>query len=179
MLCIEVGGESFDESKEEFVYLKPQIIKLEHSLISMSKWESQYHIPFLKTDLTPEQLIDYIKCMTISRDVDPKVYDYLSEKNISDIENYIDDSMTATTFNNRIGTTSSNREIITSEIIYYWMVEFRIPLECEKWHLNRLLTLINVINIKNSPQKKMSPQEIMAQNKALNEARRKASHSKG
>lgn len=178
MLSLKIGGEFFDENKQEFIYQKPQIIKLEHSLISISKWESKHHVPFLHTkDLTKEQLLDYIKCMTISRDVDDEVYESLTDEHYKKIEEYINDPMTATTF--RENGSGGNREIITSEIIYYWMVDFRIPLECERWHINRLLTLIRVINAKNAPAKKMSKGEIIARNKALNAARRKANNSKG
>ncbi len=177
MLFLEVGGEFFDEKKEEFIELKKQTIKLEHSLISVSKWESKYHLPFLNTEMTNEQTIDYIKCMTISRDVDDKIYDFLLDSNFEAIVKYINDPMSATTINDfRKG---SSREIITSEIIYYWMIECNVPLECEKWHLNRLLTLIKVIDLKRAPAKKMSKGEIMARNRALNDARRKANHSKG
>lgn len=178
MLCLEIGGEYFDEHKQEFVYLKPKTIKLEHSLISISKWESKHHVPFLTTEMSDKQMKDYIKCMTISRDIDDKDYEMLSEENIDKIVKYIDDPMTATTFNDSNNAPRS-REIITSEIIYYWMIEYRIPVEFEKWHLNRLLALIKVINIKHAPARKMSRGEVMARNRALNEARRKANHSKG
>lgn len=178
MLQLEIGGEFFDELKQEFIYQKPQVLKLEHSLIAISKWESKYHEPFLHTKkLTNEQLIYYIKCMTISRDVDSKIYNLLTDEHYRQINTYINDPMTATTFVNN--SNNRSREIITSEIIYYWMIDYRIPVEFEKWHINRLLTLIRVINAKNSPAKKMSKGEIMARNKALNEQRRKANNSRG
>lgn len=178
MLKLEIGGEFFDEHKQEFIYQKPQILKLEHSLIAISKWESKYHEPFLNVEkLSNEQLRYYIECMTVSRDMDPKVYELLTDEHYKQINDYIDDPMTATTIRNN--SNNRSREIITSEIIYYWMVDYRIPVEFEKWHINRLLTLIRVITAKNTPAKKMSKGEIMARNRALNEQRRKASNTRG
>lgn len=134
--------------------------------------------PFLsKEPKTAAETIDYIKCMTITQNVDPKVYNSLTNKNIEDINKYIDEPMTATTFSEVTNTKS--REIITSELIYYWMFSLNIPMECQKWHLNRLLTLIRVCNIKNQPPKKMSRREIMNRNAALNAARRKKLNSTG
>ena len=109
--------------------------------------------------------------MTITQNVNPIVYNNLTDKNIEDINEYIDKPMTATTFTSE--NKSPNREIITSELIYYWMFSLNIPMECQKWHLNRLLTLIRVCNIKNQPPKKMSRREIMSRNAQLNAARRK------
>ena len=162
--------EYYDETKNEFVSIKEQTLLLEHSLISVSKWESKWHKPFLeKNDKTTEEVIDYLRCMTITQNVDPNVYYNISENDILRIKDYIDDSMTATTFSNQ---NRPNRQIITAEIVYYWMVTFNIPFECQKWHLNRLLTLINVCSIKNQPSKKMSKADIRSRNAALNAARR-------
>ena len=134
--------------------------------------------PFLsKEPKTAAETIDYIKCMTITQNVNPKVYNSLTAENIEQINNYIDEPMTATTFSETNNTRS--REIITSELIYYWMFSLNIPMECQKWHLNRLLTLIRVCNIKNTPPKKMSRRDIMSRNAALNAARRKKLNSKG
>lgn len=136
--------------------------------------------PFLsKENKTSEETIDYIKCMTITQNVDDKVYYALTKKNYEDIFKYIDSPMTATTFNDT--KKSSNREVITSELIYYWMVALNIPMECQKWHLNRLLTLVRVCNIKNdtSKQSKMSAREINARNAALNAERRRKLNTKG
>lgn len=169
--------EYFDESKNEFVSIKEQTLMLEHSLISVSKWESKWHKPFLeKNDKTTEEVIDYLRCMTITQNVDPNVYYNISENDILRIKDYIDDSMTATTFSNQ---GRPNRQIITAEIIYYWMVTFNIPFECQKWHLNRLLTLVNVCSIKNQPSKKMSKSDIRSRNAALNAARRAQLGTKG
>ena len=143
-----------------------QVLQLEHSLVSISKWESKWHIPFLDgKDKTLEQIIDYVRCMTITQNVKPEVYNRLTEDNLKAINDYIENPMTATTFSDI--NQRPSREIITSEIIYYWMVSFNIPFECQKWHLNKLLTLIKVCNIKNSPPKKMSRQEILSRNRAL------------
>lgn len=173
--------EIWDEKKEEFVYVKETILKLEHSLVSLSKWESKWHIPFLDSDMSFEQTIDYIKCMTLTQNVDPKVYTFLTNENIEKVSAYIQEPMTATWFsnsnNNRVGT--GKKDIITAEVIYYWMIALQIPFECRKWHLNKLLTLIRVCNEKNAPKKKMTKNEIMNKNRALNEARRAKYGTKG
>lgn len=179
MLSITIPGlESFDETTNEFIYYEGETIQLEHSLVSISKWESNWCKPFLSgSDKTVEEIMDYIKCMTVTENVAEDVYERLSEENFAKINEYIGRPMTATTFvedNNKGG-----REIITSEIIYYWMVSYNIPFECQYWHLNRLLTLVKVCNVKNNPPKKMSRQEILARNKALNEARRKEMNTRG
>ena len=170
--------EQWDEIKQEFVYTKETTLQLEHSLVSLSKWESKWCKPFLsKEDMTAEETIDYIRCMTITQNVNPEVYTCLSDENITQVHDYIQAPMTATFFRKENGPPS--REIITSELIYYWMLTLNIPFECQKWHLNRLLTLIRVCNIKNQPAKRRSQREIMEYNTALNEARRKKLNSKG
>ena len=170
--------EFYDEDNNEFIMFNKQVLQLEHSLVSISKWESKWHIPFLDgKDKTLEQIIDYVRCMTITQNVKPEVYNRLTEDNLKAINDYIENPMTATTFSDI--NQRPSREIITSEIIYYWMVSFTIPFECQKWHLNKLLTLIKVCNIKNSPPKKMSRQEILSRNRALNEARKKNLNTMG
>ena len=175
------GTEYWDENKEEFIQIAPvkeQTLQLEHSLVSLSKWESKWHKPFLNTrELTFEENLDYIKCMTLTKNVDPKVYSNLTKENIDEIVAYIKDPMTATTIS---GSGDGKKEVLTSEVIYYYMAELRIPFnECQKWHLNRLLTLIQVFGAKNSKQKPMTQKEIIDRNRALNEARRKQLKSKG
>lgn len=179
MLKITVPAtELYDEATNEFVSSKEQIIQLEHSLVSLSKWESKWCKPFLtKEEKTVEETIDYVKCMTITQNIDDKVYQFLTNNNIQQVRKYIDAPMTATTFSN--DNKKVNREIITAEVIYYWMIALNIPFECQKWHLNRLLTLINVCNIKNSPPKKMGKAELARRNASLNAARRNAMQSKG
>lgn len=176
---IPLSPEGWDEEKNEFVEPKVQVLQLEHSLVSLSKWESKWCKPFLsKTPKTSEETMDYIKFMTITQNVKPEVYERLTQSNIDEINRYIESPMTATTFvEDKNG--KSSREIITSELIYYWMVALQIPFECQKWHLNRLITLIRVCNIKNAPPKKMSKRDIMSRNAALNAARRKQLNSKG
>lgn len=170
--------ELYDEEKEEFVSSKETILHLEHSLVSVSKWESKWHKSFLSKDSkTVEESKDYIRCMTITKNVDPFIYTLLNDKQIEEVSNYISESMTATTFSNQQKT--SNREVVTSELIYFWMISFNIPFECQKWHLNRLLTLINVCNIKNTPPKKMSKRDLMNRNASLNAARKNAMQTKG
>lgn len=178
MLTIHVPGrELFDNRTQQFVETKDQVLVLEHSLVSLSKWESKWKKPFLsKEDRTYEEMLDYVRCMTITQNVNPDVYLALTRVNMQAINNYIQDPMTATTFRNKKG---SSREIITSEIIYYWMIALGIPFECQKWHLNRLLTLINVCSIKNTPEKKMSKADAMNQQRSLNAMRRAKLHSKG
>lgn len=171
------SAELFDEALGEFVYSKEQTIVLEHSLVSISKWESIFMIPFIsKEERTWLETVEYVKCMTITQNVDPKVYNYLTSKNIKDIEEYIDHPMTATTVAKGKG---GSREIVTAELIYYWMVSFNIPFECQKWHLNRLLMLVNVCSVKNQAPEKKSKAEIMNRNHSLNEARRAKYNTKG
>jgi hypothetical protein len=174
----EVPG--FDEKTSEFIIInKKQTLQLEHSLVSLSKWESIWHKPFItKTSKTSEESISYIQCMTITQNVEPEVYKYITQDNIREVTAYIDDSMTATTFS-KDANKATSREVITSEIIYYWMVALTIPFECQRWHLNRLLTLINVCNIKNQPAKKRNQRDLLASNRALNESRKQQYNTPG
>ena len=174
MLTLTIDSiDLYDEDKNLFISTKPQVLTMEHSLVSLSKWESKWHIPFLgQKNLTKEQTIDYIKCMTITQNVDPKCYEYIKQGFIDAVAAYIDNPMTATTFAKEKAGIS--REVITSELIYYWMIAFEIDISCEKWHLNRLLTLIKVCNAKNGKSnKKLTAKELAARNRDLNAARRK------
>ena len=172
------SGELFDERTEKFITVNGRELQLEHSLVSISKWESKWKKPFLSaTEKSREETIDYIRCMTISQNVDPNVFLGLTDANIEAVNRYIDDPMTATTFKN--SQKKPNRQIITSEIIYYWMIALEIPMECQKWHLNRLLTLIRVCDEKNQPGKKKSRRDVIAENRALNQMRRARSGSRG
>lgn len=169
----------WDEEKEQFVYQKPVTIQLQHSLVSISKWESKYHKPFLaQENRSDAETIYYIKCMTLTQNVDDSVYAYLTDQDFNRISAYIDDPMTATWFSN-LQPGGNSSEQITSELIYYWMIAYNIPFECQKWHLNRLLTLIKVCSEKGKKQKKMSQREEAIQRSRLNAARRAARHSKG
>lgn len=171
--------EYWDEKNEEFISTKEVTLSLEHSLVSLSKWESKWHKAFLgKEEKTTEELIDYIKCMTLTQNVSDEVYNRLNSDNVQKIKEYIEDSHTATFIYDDPNAPKS-RETVTSELIYYWMVALNIPFECQKWHLNRLLTLIRVCNIKNKPPKKMSQRQIMSRNAALNAARRQKLHTTG
>ena len=180
MLQITIPSvEEYDEVNNEFTVSKECVLQLEHSLVSLSKWESKWHKPFLiKGDKTNEESIDYIRCMTVTQNVSPEVYDHITQVIINEVVAYIEAPMTATTFSQN-DKNIVNREVITAEIIYYWMVALNIPFECQKWHLNRLLTLINVCNIKNQPPKKMSKAEMFSRNRALNEARRRTLNTPG
>lgn len=179
MLQIVVPSiELYDEEKNEFLTTKEQVLQLEHSLVSLSKWESKWCKPFLsKEDKTNEQVRDYIRCMNMGTVQDPKVFDYLPKSILDDINEYIKAPMTATTFAKTDDLPS--RQIVTAEIIYYWMITFNVPFECQKWHLNRLLTLINVCQLKNAPSKKIKGKALMSQNRALNEARKLSMNTKG
>lgn len=172
--------EFFDDSTQEFIEQPEVKLVLEHSLVSLSKWESKWELPFLTDkEKTDEQTLDYIKCMTLTPDVPALIYDNLSEQNLRQINDYINAKQTATWFSDK-NKKKPGREIITSELIYYWMISLTIPFECQEWHLNRLLTLVRVCNEKNNPnKKKMSRSEIAARNRELNAQRRAQTNSNG
>lgn len=180
MLQITVpASESWDESKQEFINTKEQTLQLEHSLVSLSKWESKWCKSFFsKKEKTTEETIDYIKFMTLTQNVKPEVYSNLTNENIRQINEYIEAPMTATYFSKE-EKGKVNNETVTAELIYYWMIALNIPFECQKWHLNRLLTLIRVCNVKNQPPKKMSKSSILSRNAALNAARRQQLNTRG
>lgn len=180
MLQITVPAtELYDEVHDVFINTKEQVLQLEHSLVSLSKWESRWCKPFLtKTEKSLEESIDYVRCMTLTQNVDPDIYKFLTQQNMDAISTYIQAPMTATTFA-KDDKRATGKEIITAEIVYYWMVALTIPFECQKWHLNRLLTLINVCNIKQQPSKKMSRKDLMSRQRALNESRRASLNTEG
>lgn len=170
--------ESYNESTREFVTYPEFKLELEHSLSSLSKWESKWEKPFLGDDSrTDEQTIDYIKCMTLTPDTPEEVYSRLTSDDYQKISSYIESSMTATWFNEK--NSKPSREIITAEVIYYWMIQSQVPFECEEWHLNRLITLLKVCSAKNAPAKKMSRADQAAQQRAINEANRKKYNTSG
>ena len=172
--------EMFDEKKNEFVYTKGQTLALEHSLVSISKWEAKWHKPYLsKTPKTREEVLDYIRCMTLTQNVDPAVYNCIPRSELEKIYDYIKDPMTATWFSNEESMKGRQGRIVTSELLYYWMTAYQIPFECQKWHLNRLITLIRVCDEENKPKKKLSKNQLLARNAKLNKARRAALRSKG
>lgn len=184
MLHISVNGDDFfNETTQEFITIKPQHLVMEHSLLSLSKWEANWKKPFLTDEKkTPDEYLDYIKCMTITPKVDDLLYKCLSGENFDAIYNYINDPRTATTINRVSNRNRSFRRsrVVTSELIYYWMIANNIPIECEKWHLNRLMILIEICSIENNPKKKkMSRNAILQQNRELNAARRAKYHTKG
>lgn len=184
MLTIEISPkEAYNDKTEEFVKIDGCTLNLEHSLVSISKWETKRHKPFLSDQQkTNEELIDYIRCMTITQNVNPLIYKTLTVEEVKKINEYIGDIATATTFNNRRKEGASRKkEIVTSELIYYWLVAYQIPFECQRWHLNRLLTLIRICGIKNDTSKnsKMSRKATLASNAKLNAARKQSLNTKG
>ena len=175
MLTITIPAcELWDRAAQEFITIKKDTtLRLEHSLVSVSKWKQRWCKPFLTDDeKTMEEFIDYIQCMTITQNVDPIVYRGISNKTLNEIKKYIKAPMTATTFHS-LSNSKPSSEFTTSELIYYWMLSFNIPVEFEKWHLNRLITLIRVCSEKNQPQKKKSEAEILKEYARINEMNRK------
>lgn len=184
MLELDLKEKSvWSDEKEEFVKIPSVHLKLEHSLISVKKWESKWHKPFLaKNEKTYPEIIDYIKCMTIGTLPPDEVYQHLSEEDVKKITDYIQDPRTATVIRNYLPEgkgKSINQEVVTNELIYYYMITLGIPVEFQKWHLEELMTLIKVIKAKNEPKKKMSVREQMSQQRALNEARKAKYHTSG
>lgn len=177
------GDEQWDPVKEEFVQTRKDLpLTLEHSLVSISKWEAKWCKPFLRKEpMTDEEIVDYVRCMTLTQNVDPEVYRYLTNENIEQVNQYINAPMTATWFaedKNAKGK-GGRGEQVTNELIYYWMITLNIPPEYQKWHLNRLLTLIRVCDTKNKPAKKMNKRDILKRNAALNEARKQQLNTRG
>lgn len=167
------GRELFDERTFEFTTFKDTTLKLEHSLVSVSKWEEEYKKPFLtEQSKTREETLFYIQCMTINNNVDKGIYNLITDEDILRVDKYIAEQRTATWFNDNADEHNSNSEQVTSELIYYWMLVYKIPQEYQKWHLSRLMTLIKICNIKNSPSKKMSERETLERYKELNKQRR-------
>ena len=174
MLRIKIpSAELWDEKTGTFIHTKEQTLQLEHSLVSISKWESRWNKEFLsKKEKSMVETIDYIKCMTLTQNVDPTIYDYLTVANLDEINRYIEAPMSASSVPDD-NTSPSSRERVTSELIYYWMIKCQIPIEFQKWHLNKLITLIRVCEVKDSPPKKHSQRELLNHHAAVN------AHTKG
>lgn len=187
MLTITIpGGEFYDEENERFFETKGKTIVIEHSLVSISKWESKWKKPFIETlnnwsknpeSINMDEILDYIRCMTLTQNVDPVVYRTISAQTINDIFEYMNDPMTATWFRNE--ERNKKGEVVTSELVYYWMTALNIPFECKKWHFNRLMVLIRIASEKNQPPKKMNKNNILKQNRSLNAQRRARMRSRG
>ena len=175
------GQDLWDEKNERFIIMPPQVLILKHTLLSLSEWEGKWKIPFLdKRKKTFEQYVDYIKCMTQNIDVlDPNVWSAITPAHLKEVQDYLNDTKTATTFVQKKQTPGGGK-FITAELIYFWMSTYNIPYTpCEQWNLNRLLTLIKVANEENKGPQKQSRAETMASNRALNEARKKAWGTRG
>ena len=176
---VPITPEYWDEEKEEFVLPTYKTLQMEHSLVSLSKWESKWHKSFLSNKTkSDEELLDYIKCMTITQNVNPEVYNHLSAENYEQINAYINDPMTATTFHNEPAG-KKNNTVVTAELIHYWMIALNIPPQYEKWHLSRLITMIRVCEVKNSPPKNRSKAEMARYYSQLNAQRRQQHHTNG
>lgn len=176
-LKVPVTSEAFDESKNEFVAPEYMVLELEHSLVSLSKWESFFEKPFISTEKTEEETLWYITAMVVSQNPPGNFLEKLSEEHFEQINKYINAKMTATWFSTK--EQSKSRQVITAEIIYHWMIALNVPVEFQYWHLNRLLTLIEVINRENAPKKKMSRAEMAQHRRELNAQRRAQMGTKG
>lgn len=174
--------EGFDDETQTFVEIDSFELTLQHSLVSLSKWESKWKIPFLgDQEKTSEHMLDYIRCMS-EDEIPIEVFENLSQENIREVSDYINDTYSATKISDHDSRKAINKEIVTAELIYYWMVAHTIPFECQHWHLNKLMTLIRVCNIKNQPEDKKSKRprrDFLEQRKALNEKRKKELQTKG
>lgn len=174
------GREWWDEGREEFMSGEPCTLTLEHSLLSLSKWESKWRIPFLEeSSKTREQSIDYIRCMTINKNVDPLVYYNIPQRMLDQVSAYIVEKQTATFITRKKQPRPPVKEPVTSDLIYYWMVSYNIPFECQKWHLSRLLTLIDVCAFKNEAPQRLTPNELLKRNAQLNKSRRAKHGTRG
>lgn len=181
-ITIQTSPECWDDEKEEFVEPKSTTIQLEHSLVSLSKWEAKWNKPFLSKDIrTTEETLDYIRCMTITQNVDPSIYRMLTDEQIKEVNEYIEAPMTATWFSEREkrkGGKGAQKQV-TNELIYSWMFSFNVPMECQKWHLNRLLTLLKVCELENKQPEQMGRKNVLKQNASVNAMRRKRLNTRG
>jgi hypothetical protein len=180
MLTITVGAtDVYDESDEKFSTHGGIELQLEHSLVSLSKWESEFEKPFLgKSGKTTEETLAYIRYMVLTPNPPEDFLQSLSKENMEEINRYIDRKMTATWFSDQPGEPKS-REVITAELVYYWMTVFNIPFACETWHINRLFTLIRICNVKQAKPQKMSRGETARRNRELNAQRRSQLGTRG
>ncbi len=167
-----VGQELFNEETSEFIIGPDFVLELEHSLVSLSKWESKFQKPFLSKDQkSPEEVLAYIEFMILTEDLPENLMLSLTREHFDVVQNYIDSAESATTFG-QLPKQRGRGETITSELVYYWLVAFQIPFEVERWHLNRLFALIRICNLKNQKPEKQSKGEKARQFRELNEKRR-------
>lgn len=179
LVIVVPGQELFDNEKQKFITTEDVTLRMEHSLVAIHNWESKWHKPFLTPNgRTGEEVFDYFRMMCLDDDVDPTVFDRITEENLREIQAYMENTMTATTFSN-LPDRPGRQEIVTAEIVYYWMVSLQIPLDRETWHFGRLIALIKTVNGKNAPKKKMNTKDALAQQRELNAQRRAAMQSNG
>lgn len=171
--------ELWDERNNCMIYTKEVHLRLEHSLISISNWEMKWHVPYFDSNKTDEQAFDYIRCMALNKELNEEAFLGLTQKNVEDINEYMINQMTATTIGDVQSKTSMSHRKVTSELIYYWMIQFGIPFSCEKWHINRLIMLIRVCAEENKPRKNRKAKDIAMDYRAINAARRAALNTKG
>jgi hypothetical protein len=181
MLTIKVGAtEVFDEGTDTFRFEGGVELQLEHSLVSLSKWESEFEKPFLgDSEKTADEALAYIRCMVVGENPPGDFLEELSSENMNEINAYINKKMTATWFSDATPQTKRNTETVTAELIYYWMSVFQIEWEAQYWHLNRLFTLIRIANVKQDKPKKMTRAEIAQRQRELNAKRRAEWGTKG
>ena len=184
--------EYFDNRTQEFITIGEQRIppirlQLEHSLKSIARWEAKWHRSFIgRENLSGEELLDYVKCMTINRQEDPKIYDYLTQEDVLRIIDYMQDQQSAWEISSKKKTKKGKKGgTDTSESIYYAMIQFGVPMECENWHFNRLMALLDYCDCKGGSVSgaggpaKRSQKEIMEMYRAMNEKNRKKYNSRG
>lgn len=172
--------ELWDPVSEKFLLVKEQSLPLEHSLLSISKWEEKWHkpMPLINNErLSGDEFLDYVRCMTISRNPDPLVYRCITAREVEAIMAYINDPHTATWFGNEKSGGNDKRPL-TTELIYHLMFAFGVSKECEKWHLNRLMTQLRVEYEESKPSKKKTPAEIAERHRMLNAKRRAEARAK-
>lgn len=153
-------------------------LQFEHSLRSLSKWESKNKIAFLAgREKTPAQMVDYYRCMLLSPE-DPDLVYLLDPSQMEELTNYINENQTASSVPNE-GPTQYNPETTTSELVYFWMTALKINWEAQDWHFSRLMMLVQITSYKQQPPKKRNPREVLSDMRRENERRKKLFNTSG